>query len=120
MHPLFLIQEETMAESKNIKGEEFVKSAKENTKRNLSNAEQYKVKNIAKFEIQEKAIQTTSGTKIKYIANVLYKNGVRKSRVIGVEKNGKMIFGIKSVSKEEYRSIQTGRPIKNKVKKDDK
>jgi hypothetical protein len=100
-------------------GNKYAEVVSQESSRKKLNDAQYTVKSIKDFKIIEKAIQVKDGTKIKYIAEVTYNNGVTKRRIVGLSKNGEMMHGYKKLTIEEYRSVQTGEPIK-KNKKDKK
>lgn len=49
-----------------------------------------------KTDVSTRTIQMADGsTKVKYYKTRRFKNGVNKTDLIGLEKNGRMIFGVK-------------------------
>ena len=65
------------------------------------NEESYKDKNIKSVkEIRDKFKDAKGKTKEKVIERVTYKNGVVKNRLVGVYKEGRLIYNVASKSKK--------------------
>jgi hypothetical protein len=90
-----------------VSEDKYIEDFKKNQERVDKNKEQYTIKNIKDIKIIDREIQTTKGaTKIKHIAEVTYKNGVVKRRVVGMTKDGVVKWGKSKANKEYLAKIQ--------------